>query len=107
MRIASTVGATSLNHGGVDYTPDEAGMFEVPQYAGEALVAFPHWVTEADAVDQRNDAAEQDRVDVSRHAERLAELEEAVAGLKKDRDDLLSMVADIESRLPKSAGRGK
>lgn len=105
MRIASTIGATSLHHDGVDYTPDERGMFEVPQHAGEHLTNFPHWVTEADAVDQRNADAEQDRLDVSQHADRIATLEVAVAGLTKDRDDLVNMVADLESRLTAKTGR--
>lgn len=92
MRIASTIGATSLAHDGVTYEPDEAGLFEVPQHVGEALTGFPHWVPESAAVDEQLAREASDRLDPALNEERIARLEQ-------DRADLLDMLEELTGRV--------
>jgi hypothetical protein len=82
MRIVSTIGATSTSHAGEEFTPADDGTFEVPEHVGLALVGFPHWQREYEAVDERlaNDAAA--ATDPAVQAERIVELERQVAELQ-------------------------
>jgi hypothetical protein len=82
MRIVSTIGATSTSHAGEEFTPDDDGTFEVPEHVGQALIGFPHWQREYEALDERlaNDAAA--ATDPQVQADRIVELERQVAELQ-------------------------
>lgn len=92
MRIASTIGATSLSHDGETYDPDEQGLFEVPQHVGEHLTRFEHWIPESAAVDERIAQEERDRLDPVRHQERIEQLE-------RDHADMLELIEDLTGRI--------
>lgn len=101
MRIVSTQGATALQHDGIDYQAGEGGVFEVPQEVGEALVRFPHWLREYEAVDLRNAAAAKAETDTSVLATRVRELEAQLAAQQPSEDaaTLEARVAELEAQL--------
>ena len=84
MRIASTIGATSVNHDGVDYEADEDGTFEVPEAVGLALVRFPEWLREHEALDLKLAAEAEAAKDPDQVAARLAALEADNAALRAE-----------------------
>ena len=84
MRIASTIGATSVNHDGVEYLPDEDGTFEVPEAVGLELVRFSHWLREHEALDLKLAAEAEASKDPEQVASRLAALEADNAALRAE-----------------------
>lgn len=102
MRIVSKQGSTALNHDGVDYKSED-GVFDVPETVGQALVRFPHWMAEHEAVDARiaKDAANQ--VNPSTLATRVRELEARLAetGPSESEAELLARVTELEAELAK------
>ncbi len=99
MRIASTIGATSLQHEGVDYEADESGMFDVPEPVGETLVRFPHFQREYEYLaDREAEQAEKD-VDPKLQASRIASIEQHLADAKRLQDEYDALKATHEATL--------
>ena len=93
MRIVNTEGATVLNHDGTDYESAH-GVFDVPEHVGQALIGFPHWLHEHEAVDRAATAKAEADTDPARLAARVAELEAARAA---GAADLAARIAQLEA----------
>lgn len=81
MRIVSTTGASHLLHSGEEFSPDDAGVFEVPEPIGVNLTQYPTWVPEHEAVDRAAADQRARDTDAAVQAARIADLEAAVADL--------------------------
>jgi hypothetical protein len=103
MRIASTIGATSVQHDGIDYEAGEDGLFEVPQAVGEELVRFDIWETETAAAKAAADAQHEANLDPENLAGRVADLEADVEELRGTVAKLEGLLAEATKPAPAPA----
>ncbi|HEY8976305.1 MAG TPA: hypothetical protein VIN75_18970 [Burkholderiaceae bacterium] len=101
MRIASTNGATALQHDGVDYEADENGVFDVPHEVGQVLVRFPHWLPEQESAANRRALAAQAELDPAGLAARVRELEGQLASRQpsEGESEHLARIAELEAEV--------
>lgn len=100
MRIASTIGATSVQHDGVDYEAGDDGMFEVPQEVGEQLVRFSEWVPETAHVEAQAATKRAADLDPENIAERLELLEAHAESSAQAIDELRAALEALKKPAP-------
>jgi hypothetical protein len=107
MRIASTIGATSVQHDGVDYEAGDDGMFEVPQQVGEQLVRFSEWEPETAHVEAQNAAQRAADLDPENVVSRLEALEALGEEAAQAIEALQGAVEALKSAKPAARSRAK